>query len=176
MMNDNKKGLGVIWAVLIVAMLLLSFPSLISCSSIDCPVQNRVYTTYGLLKADGTTDTLKVDTLSIATKRADDTDTLLLNRAVGITNFELNISYTQPEDVFYFTLLDTLGNTYRDTICVQKENYPHFESVDCQAAYFHHLTDVRSTHHAIDSIVINYPTVNYDETHEHFHVYFKARY
>lgn len=176
MMNDNKKGLGAIWAVLIVAMLLLSFPSLISCSSIDCPVQNRVYTTYGLLKADGTTDTLKVDTLSITTKRADDTDTLLLNRAIGITNFELSISYTQPEDVFYFTLLDTLGNTYRDTICVQKENYPHFESVDCQAAYFHHLTDVRSTHHAIDSIVINYPTVNYDETHEHFHVYFKARY
>lgn len=176
MMNDNRKGLGAIWAVLIVAMLLLSFPSLISCSSIDCPVQNRVYTTYGLLKSDGTTDTLKVDTLSITTKRADDTDTLLLNRAVGITNFELNISYTQPEDVFYFTLLDTLGNTYRDTICVQKENYPHFESVDCQAAYFHHLMDVRSTHHAIDSIVINYPTVNYDETHEHFHVYFKARY
>ena len=176
MMNDNRKGLGAIWAVLIVAMLLLSFPSLISCSSIDCPVQNRVYTTYGLLKSDGTTDTLKVDTLSITTKRADDTDTLLLNRAVGITNFELNISYTQPEDVFYFTLLDTLGNTYRDTICVQKENYPHFESVDCQAAYFHQLTDVRSTHHAIDSIVINYPTVNYDETHEHFHVYFKARY
>ena len=175
-MNDNRKGLGAIWAVLIVAMLLLSFPSLISCSSIDCPVQNRVYTTYGLLKSDGTTDTLKVDTLSITTKRADDTDTLLLNRAIGITNFELNISYTQPEDVFYFTLLDTLGNTYRDTICVQKENYPHFESVDCQAAYFHHLTDVRSTHHAIDSIVINYPTVNYDETHEHFHVYFKARY
>ena len=176
MMNDNKKGLGAIWAVLIVAMLLLSFPSLISCSSIDCPVQNRVYTTYGLLKSDGTTDTLKVDTLSITTKRADDTDTLLLNRAVGITNFELNISYTQPEDVFYFTLLDTLGNTYRDTICVQKENYPHFESVDCQATYFHQLTDVRSTHNAIDSIVINYPTVNYDETHEHFHVYFKARY
>ena len=176
MMNDNRKGLGAIWAVLIVAMLLLSFPSLISCSSIDCPVQNRVYTTYGLLKSDGTTDTLKVDTLSITTKRADDTDTLLLNRAIGITNFELNISYTQPEDVFYFTLLDTLGNTFRDTICVQKENYPHFESVDCQAAYFHHLTDVRSTHHAIDSIVINYPTVNYDETHEHFHVYFKARY
>lgn len=176
MMNDNRKGLGAIWAVLIVAMLLLSFPSLISCSSIDCPVQNRVYTTYGLLKSDGTTDTLKVDTLSITTKRADDTDTLLLNRAIGITNFELNISYTQPEDVFYFTLLDTLGNTYRDTVCVQKENYPHFESVDCQAAYFHQLTDVRSTHHAIDSIVINYPTVNYDETHEHFHVYFKARY
>lgn len=176
MMNDNRKGLGAIWAVLIVAMLLLSFPSLISCSSIDCPVQNRVYTTYSLLKSDGTTDTLKVDTLSITTKRADDTDTLLLNRAIGITNFELNISYTQPEDVFYFTLLDTLGNTYRDTVCVQKENYPHFESVDCQAAYFHQLTDVRSTHHAIDSIVINYPTVNYDETHEHFHVYFKARY
>ena len=131
---------------------------------------------YNLLKADGTTDTLKVDTLFISTKRTDGTDTLLLNRAVGITNFELNISYTQPEDVFYYTLLDTLGNTYRDTVYVQKEDYPRFESVDCQAAYFHRLTGIRSTHNVIDSIVINNSTVNYDATNEHFHVYFKARY
>ena len=178
-MKNNKingKGLRVVWTVLAMTFLMLHFSSLISCSSIDCPVQNKVYTVYNLLKANGTTDTLKVDTLSITTKRADDTDTILLNRAVGITTFDLNISYTQPEDVFYFTLCDTLGNTYRDTVYVQKEDFPHFESVDCQAAYFHQLTGVHSTHYAIDSIVINHPTVNYDATNEHFHVYFKARY
>lgn len=147
-----------------------------ACTSIDCPVQNNVYTVYGLRKADGSTDTLRVDTLTIVSKRADGTDSTLLNRAVGITTFDMNISYTQPEDVFYYTLLDTLGNTYQDTIYVKKEDEPHFESVDCQATYFHHLTEVRSTHHIIDSIVINHSTVNYDATNEHFHIYFKARY
>lgn len=174
--KTNGKGLKTMWTVLMAAALILHFAGLLSCSSIDCPVQNKVYTVYDLLKADGTTDTLKVDTLSIITKRVDDTDTTLLNRAVGITTFDLNISYTQPEDVFYFTLLDTLGNVYHDTVYVQKEDYPHFESVDCQAAYFHQLTGVRSTHNVIDSIVINNSTVNYDATNEHFHVYLKARY
>lgn len=147
-----------------------------ACTSIDCPVQNRIYTVYNLLKADGTTDTLKVDTLTIKTKRADKSDTTLLNRATGITTFELDISYTLPEDTLYVTLLDTLGHTYRDTIYVKKENYPHFESVDCQAAFFHQLTGIRTTHHIIDSIMINNPNVNYDATNEHFHLYFKARY
>ena len=147
-----------------------------ACTSIDCPVQNRVYTVYNLQKADGSKDTLTVDTLTITTKRADDTDTTLLNKATGVASFELNISYTQPEDVFYFTLLDTLGNKYQDTIRIKKEDYPHFESVDCQASYFHKLTAVSTTRHIIDSVVINNSTVNYDATNEHFHIYFKARY
>ena len=147
-----------------------------ACTSIDCPVQNKVYTVYSLKKANGTTDTLKVDTLTITIKRADGTDSTLLNRATGISTFDLNISYTQPEDVFYYTLLDTLGNTYHDTIYIKKEDEPHFESVDCQATYFHRLTDVRFTQHIIDSVVINHSTVNYDTSNEHFHVYFKARY
>lgn len=147
-----------------------------ACTSIDCPVQNKVYTVYSLKKADGTTDTLKVDTLTITIKRANGTDSILQNSATGITTFDLNISYTQPEDVFYYTLLDTLGNTYHDTVYVKKEDEPHFESVDCQATYFHRLTEVRSTHHIIDSVVINHSTVNYDTTKEHFHIYFKARY
>ena len=147
-----------------------------ACTSIDCPVQNKVYTVYSLKKANGTTDTLKADTLTITIKRADGTDSTLLNRATGISTFDLNISYTQPEDVFYYTLLDTLGNTYHDTIYVKKEDEPHFESVDCQATYFHRLTDVRFTLHIIDSVVINHSTVNYDTSNEHFHVYFKTRY
>ncbi|MBP3776717.1 MAG: alpha amylase [Prevotella sp.] len=119
---------------------------------------------------------MKFDTLTIETRISDGKDLTLLNQATGITTYEMDISYTQPEDVFFYTLLDTLGNTYRDTVYVKKENYPHFESVDCQAAYFHKITEVRTTHHIIDSIVIKRSTVNYDSRNEHFHIYFKARY
>ena len=147
-----------------------------ACTSIDCPVENRVYTVYNMLKGNGSTDTLKVDTLTIKTTRADGTDTTLVNRSTGISAFDLNISYTQPEDVFYLTLLVTLGNEYKDTIRVLKDDYPHFESVDCQATYFHKLTAVSCTKHILDSVVINNSTVNYDARKEHFHIYFKARY
>jgi len=149
---------------------------MVACTSIDCPVQNRVYTLYTLEKANGDDDTLKVDTLFITTERADGTDSLLLNGVTGISSFELPISYTQPEDVFCVTLCDTLGNIYEDTIWVKKDNFPHFESVDCQATYFHQLTGVRYTENIIDSVVIDNSTVNYDASNEHFHIYFKDRY
>jgi len=63
-----------------------------------------------------------------------------------------------------------------DTVWIKKENYPHFESVDCSAAFFHKITDVRSTHNGIDSITINKRDVNYDAKTEHFHIYLKAIY
>ena len=55
-----------------------------ACSSIDCPVQNSVYTNYALYKSDGGVDTLR-DTLSVLTPTASGRDTLVFNRGVGLT-------------------------------------------------------------------------------------------
>ena len=147
--------------------------SLCACSSIDCPVQNTVRTLYVLKKQNAEPDTLK-DTLFILTLRADGSDTLLLNAAIKLSTFSLPIGYSNPEDtlVFYFR-----NNTFQalDTVWLKKENYPHFESVDCNASFFHSITDVRTTHHAIDSIVINNPSVTYDPETEHLHLYLKSR-
>lgn len=156
---------------LAVAMLLAA----VGCSSIDCPVQNRVYTVYSLKKADGTADTLKTDTLSIVTRRHDGRDTTLQNRLTGVSSFELDISYVNPVDTLLLTLCDTAGYTYRDTVWVEKSNEPHFESVDCQISYFHTILSAQSTHHIIDSLSINNSKVNYDASNEHFHLYLKAR-
>jgi len=148
-----------------------------ACTSIDCPVENTVYTVYQLQKPDGTTDTLTVDTMWIYTPRADGTDTLLVNRLCGssATTFNLPISYTQPEDVICLITKDTIGTIWQDTIRILKENYPHFENVDCQASYFHSITAVRSTHRIIDTVLINNATVNYDASNAHFHLRLKAR-
>lgn len=145
-----------------------------ACSSVDCPVENTVCTSYGLYKAGGERDTLR-DTLTIATTRRDGTDSVLLNRSVNTQAFELPISYTDPEDTLFFTVGDTLHNVYTDTVYVKKDNYPHFESVDCNIAFFHNITAVRWTRNAIDSIAVNKQHVDYDATTEHFHIYFKAR-
>lgn len=147
----------------------------VSCSSIDCPMNSLVYTQYQLLDAVGRVDTLR-DTLTISTTRTDGNDSVLINKDVNITSFSLPISYSQEQDIFYFELKDSLGNMpLIDTVRVTKENLPHFESADCPPSFFHKITGVSSTNNAIDSIVVNYPDVNYDTSKKHFNIYFKHR-
>jgi hypothetical protein len=141
-----------------------------ACSSIDCPLNNTVYTTY---KLTGKVDTLK-DTLTVSTMRDNGTDTIVLNKSVKTLTFSLPISYAQDKDVFFLQVKDTNKNIIYDTIRVNKTNQPHFESVDCTPSYFHTITGISYTRNKIDSIAINNNEVNYDTSKEHFHIYFKS--
>ena len=145
---------------------------LLACSSIDCPVQNTVAVNYGIVGADGIETTLS-DTIYVWTQRSDGTDTLLLNRGVGLSSFTLPISYSHPEDMFVFLRSNSYGLRYLDTVWVKKDDIPHFESVDCAAHFFHRLTAVRSTHYGIDSVGITNSNVNYDQSYTHLHIRFK---
>ena len=167
----------------------------LSCSSIDCPMNNTVYTKYGLYKSDGTVDTLK-DTLTVITlQRIGDQDPVALNRSVNTTGMDIPISYQGDEDVLYFLRsfpyryettvineegieVDTILNLtlyVTDTVTVVKTNRKHFESIDCTPSFFHTINNVKYTRNGIDSIVINNPEVNYNASKEHFRVYFKSR-
>ncbi len=147
-----------------------------ACSSIDCPVNHTVFTRYKLYQPDGTPDTLDLDTMWVLITKANGKDSVVLNRLCGstATGFNLPISHTQPEDRF-LVLMRKYGQTegyYFDSIVVKKEDYPHFESVDCHASYFHKITSVRCLGNFIDSVVIKNPDVNYDtKTTEHFRIY-----
>jgi hypothetical protein len=146
-----------------------------ACSTIDCPVQNKVAVNYAVKTVvDGVEvkDTLQ-DTLYVWSTRNDNKDTLLLNRGIGISSFSLPVSYSHPEDKLVFRFVDNNGVSTVDTVWLKKEDIPHFESVDCSAHFFHTLTAIRSTHQAIDTIFINNPKVNYDSSLDHIHVYFK---
>ena len=151
---------------------LFVFLLLFSCTTIDCPVQNTVYTVYNLKTANGKADTLR-DTMFVYTYRSDRKDTTIFNAGIDLSSFTLPISYSNPEDTLFFLLRNEILLSL-DTVWIKKENYPHFESVDCSAAFFHKITDVRSTHNGIDSITINKRDVTYDAKTEHFHIYFKA--
>lgn len=141
-----------------------------ACSSIDCPFNHTVVSSY-VLKGNVTALT---DTLTITTTRADGTDTILLNRSVATDSFSLPVSFVRSEDVLVLTLTSAANIITRDTIKVSKINQPHFESVDCGISYFHTLTDVKSTTNAIDSIVIKNKSVTYDTSQGHFYIYFKS--
>lgn len=143
-----------------------------ACSSIDCPMDNLVYTQYQLLRPDGTADTLS-DTLTIYTNRHDGNDSVLINRDVAVSTIDLPISYTNPVDSFFFETKDTLTkSTFIDTLVVAKEDKIHFESVDCAVSYFHTLTSVSCTNHRIDSVRIINHNVSYDTSKKHFNIYF----
>lgn len=75
----------------------------VACTSIDCPVQNTVYTAYHIYDTDGNRISLG-DMLSVTTTRRDGTDSVLLNRMTGNSEFELPISYNDPEDTLFFEI------------------------------------------------------------------------
>ena len=155
-----------------------------SCSSIDCPVQNTVSVQYEIRDKAGNALPL-TDTLSIVTTRKDGKDILLditthfsdkdviLNRLTGESAFSLPISYSHPEDILYFCFSDS-AKTLVDTVWIKKDDIPRFESVDCSAAFFHELTNVRHTHNAIDSLVLINTSVTYDVQTVHFYLYPKT--
>lgn len=147
---------------------------LAACSSIECPLNNAVYATYSICKADGTPGTLK-DTLTIVTKRHNaDIDTVLLNRSVNTTTFKLPMSYSGATDIIVLQMVDEEGNLAADTITISKTNKPHFESTECGPAFFHTIEGVISTSHKIESVTINDTEVTYDTTKEHFSILFKS--
>ena len=143
----------------------------VSCSTIDCPVDNIVETRYRFYNTDGDSLVL-MDTLTITSKRNDNTE-VLLNRKVGSATIPVPISYSHPEDILVFNVYNSEYSIV-DTVWVKKDDIPHFESVDCNASFFHKITGIRHTTNFIDSIVINNPTVDYDKTTIHFYIYPKV--
>ena len=141
------------------------------CSSIDCPVQNIVSCVYQVSSNDSANAYLP-DTLSVSTLRADGTDSILFNRGVGTSKLELPMSLTRAADTL---LVERKGSSWRtlDTLYVEKQNHPRFESIDCQQAYFHTITGVSHTRWGIDSVSINKTSVNYDASTPHLLLYFK---
>lgn len=163
---------------------LLALLVLVACSSVDCPVQNTVYTSYRVYDSDGRPDTLRY-VMNVFTERAasaDSTDSLnydgyvdslLLSSASRLMEFQLPISYQRAEDTLRFEFLAADSTWICDTVYIAKTNQAHFESVDCQMSFFHDITGVRHTHNVIERIDINRPSVNYDPEPEQFHIVFK---
>ena len=147
---------------------------MVACSSVDCPVDSSVTTLYQFRNSDGTEYKLS-DTLTVTSQGAGGKDTIIFNLGIGVSKITLPISYQQPEDVLVFHFDNSNKDLHVvDTVWLKKDDYPHFESVDCSATYFHTITGLRYTCNNIDSIVINNPSVTYDSQTVHFYLYPKS--
>lgn len=142
-----------------------------ACSSTDCPLSSGVLSRYKLM---GSVKKL-ADTLTISTQRHTSGDTILLNKAVNVDSFDLPMSFQGNEDVLFLSVTDTNKVTWKDTIRITKTNEPHFESVDCAAAFFHTIQKVTFSRNAIDSVVVHKSKVTNDNSQTHFYLYFKSQ-
>lgn len=140
---------------------------LTACSTIDCPVENTVSVQYEIRDKAGKELSI-TDSLSVISTRQDG-DYVELNKLSNKSSFSIPISYSYPEDIlfFCFKIIDN-DSIIVDTVCIKKDDFPHFESVDCNASFFHEITDVRHTRHYIDSLVLLNKSVTYDQTTVHF--------
>ena len=148
------------------------FIAVAACESTDCPINNIVYSTYGFYAAtdEGESKIQVLDTLTIT---AAGTDSILINRLVRGSEVELPVSYSAATDTLIFHFTDTTSRTRRDTIWIDKENIPHYESRTCPASMFHHVTAVRWTRLLVDSVSIVNPNINYNVS-ENFKIYFRS--
>ena len=178
----KSKEFAVAKKVIILKAICLALLLLYSCSSIDCPVDNLVTVQYEIRDKDGAALAL-TDSLSVVTMRSDslyvditalfNSNNVTLNKLIGKSAFSLPISYSHPEDILFFCFTDSV-RTLVDTVWIKKVDIPHFESVDCSAAFFHEIRDVRYTHNAIDSLVLVNSSVTYDVRTVHFYLYPKT--
>ena len=157
--------------------LLLSLATLtIGCTNIDCPLGNVVTLNGGLYDAETNAVIKLSDTLTI--KTAGRKDTVLLNRACGISAFNIPLRYTSQEDTLLFCLSNAKGQSATDTLFIRHKGTPHFESTDCPIVMFQELEKVRWTTHtmkqmplAIDSVAITNKSINYDNA-QNIKIYF----
>ena len=181
-MSEKTKMRGLVYVIVILFTIHCSLFT-ISCSTIDCPVNSIVETIWKVYDSKGQEMKL-TDTLTVTTVRRDGVkDTVLdgrkstvLNKLTEKSTFNLPVSYSHPEDTFVFHFDNNANNNLHvtDTVLIKKEDYPHFESVDCNAIFFHMLTDIRYTRNYIDSIVIKNSSVTYDYETVHLHIYPKS--
>lgn len=135
---------------------------LTACSSIDCDLEGKILCHYAIQDSTGTAKQLAYPLSVIFIREAADSDTIYINQQSSVSSLDLPMSNIAERDRMALKMtIDSITTAY-DTICISKTNTPTFEDVDCTARYRHEITGVSSSHHFIDTLIINNPKVSND--------------
>ena len=142
----------------------------VSCNEAGCPLNNTVVAEFNFYQmADGQLQKARLtDTLTVT---AVGTDSILINRDLGVSELQIPLSYARPADTLSFRYASNRGTVIYDTIIIQKESYQNFEAPECPTVTFHNIKAIKSTHQYIDTIQIVNPNINYNAT-ENFKIVF----
>lgn len=129
-----------------------------SCSGEDCPINNIVAGKMQFYNQLG--DAVAINgTLSVNVVRPQG-DSVVLNQLYNASEISFPMSYTHLTDTLIFDY--NRGAAY-DTLYISHTNTPTLVSIDCGTAMFHTITAAHSTHHVIDTLIIQSAKVDYDE-------------
>lgn len=101
----------------IIPIILFAIATMVSCSTLDCPLNNTVYTKY---KLDGNVTQLTGSYMTISTNKQDGEDSILINKDENVDSFMLPMSYTNAADTLYFEIQDAQERVFKDTLIVSK--------------------------------------------------------
>ena len=151
--------------------------SLMSCETYNCILDTSVNCVYGFYASGRTAggDFVAGSSINVA-----DTMTIsilgdsivLANKIVGQNGVSVPMSYYGDTDSLLLSITGEDGTGY-DTIYVSKDNIIHLEDPSCPAHVWHTITNVNSTHHLIDTLLIKDVNINYDGL-ENLQIYFRV--
>lgn len=161
--KHNPRAARTAWIGLVLVATLLAA----ACSNIDCPLDNVVRMQCNLYSADTKSSYTLTDELTVTPAGL---DTVLLNKASGVSEFLLPLKEGGERDTLLLHFANENGQEAVDTLFIDHTLQPHFESLDCPASVFHTITSVRATSHdvtemplTVDSVSLVRSTVNYDD-------------
>ena len=150
---------------------------LVSCTEVECPLDSVVVMTCGLYDADTKAELSLQPTLTV---KPSGKDTVLLNAAQNIHDFVLPLKFGENADTMLLCFTDEWELSRVDTLVLNHENMPHFESVECPATVFHKLTSVAwmtdkngACDIEIDSVAIVRNLVDYNDV-ENIQIYLRS--
>ena len=141
--------------------MLLAMVGVVACSSEDCPINNTVrgkmvfYNEYG--------DAVSINAILSVSVMRPQGDSVVLNKKTMATDVTFPLSYVNETDTFIYCYDFNGVHFLYDTLYISHTNTPTLVSVDCGTAMFHTITEARSTHTLIDTLIIKSHEINYDE-------------
>ena len=147
-----------------------------SCTTIECPLGSVTQVSCGIYDTEGKELSLN-DTLTV---RACGSNEMLLNRAYGIKSFSVPLAYKTGVDTLLLCLSDNMDRAAVDTLFINHDSSPHFESVDCPIVFFHNIVEINSANDSksifpitIDRVELVSSIVNYDSD-ENIRIYLRS--
>ncbi len=146
----------------------------VSCTNIECPLENVVMMRCGIYdkasdKPLNLNDTLRITAMGTAS--------ILWNRGYGLSEFSLPLRNNGSIDTFLLHISNDEAQRATDTLYIHHTPTNHLESVDCPASVFHSITRATHTSHntdlmptTLDSVAIVRSKVDY-ETNQNIKLY-----
>lgn len=156
----------------------LLLPSLMTCASIDCPLDNQVMLTIKFYDAATQKKLTVAQTLSIYGLN-NGKEELLFNQGQGLSEVQLPLNIASDHDTLLLKFSEGDANM-SERLIITHTRQQHFESIDCPTVTFHTLQSVAHSKHdfsvlplAIERINIVNPQVQYEDM-EHLQMYLRT--